>query len=154
MRVAYRVVAYLIAAAVVVQAAAIAFGVFGLTKWIDDGATLDKSSIDDASFTGESGFTIHAVNGQTVIPALAIIFLIFSFFARVRRGVLWAGLVLLLVVVQVLLGFLSFAVPGLGALHAINALAIFVLAVVAARVGPLPRRAGKAAHSGADQAHV
>lgn len=154
MRTAYRVVAYLIAAGVVVQAASIAFGLFGLSKWIEDGATVDKSNIEDASFNGSAGFTIHGITGMTIIPVLAIIFLIFSFFAHVRRSVLWAGLVLLLVIVQVLLGFLSFVVPGLGALHAINALAILVLAVVAARVGPVPRRSGQAAASGTNEARV
>ncbi|HEY3501372.1 MAG TPA: hypothetical protein VGN37_01150 [Actinocatenispora sp.] len=154
MRTAYRVVAYLIAAGVAVQAAAIAFGLFGLSKWIEDGATVDKSSIEDASFNGSAGFSIHFITGTMIIPVLAIVFLIFSFFAHVRRSVLWAGLVLLLVIVQVLLGFLSFVVPGLGALHAINALAILVLAIVAARVGPVPRRSGQATPSGTNEARV
>ncbi|WP_203960029.1 DUF6220 domain-containing protein [Actinocatenispora thailandica] len=149
---AYRVVAYLIAAAVVVQAAAIAFALFGLAKWVSDGATANESRLEHATFTGHSGFDIHAVNGQMIIPVLAILLLIFAFFAHVRRGVLWGGLILLLVVVQVLLGYVSFLVPGLGALHAINALAIFVLAVVAARADAVPRQSSTPAMpSGADR---
>jgi hypothetical protein len=41
MRTTYRVLAYLVALEVAVQAAAIAFAVFGLGLWIEDGGTLD-----------------------------------------------------------------------------------------------------------------
>lgn len=131
MRTAYRVFAYLIAVEVVVQAAVIAYGVFGLGKWIDDGHVVTKHNADSGSITGSAGFVIHAVNGELLVPLLAIVLLILSLFARVPGGVKWAGLILLLVVVQVALGLLSHAVPGLGALHGIDALAIFGVAAVA-----------------------
>ena len=43
MRATYRVLAYLLALEVVVQAAAIAWAVFGLTAWIEGGGVLDKA---------------------------------------------------------------------------------------------------------------
>jgi hypothetical protein len=135
MRSSYRVLAYIIAAEVVVQAAAIAFAVFGFFKWIDDGNTFDKAVMNDenASFTGLAGFIIHGINGQMVIPLLALVLLIISFFARVPGGVKWAGGILALVVVQVLLGVFGHAAPLLGPLHGINALILLGVAVTAGR---------------------
>lgn len=140
MRATYRVLAYLVALGVVVQAAAIAFAYFGLGKWIEDGGVLDKATMESegSGFTGVVGFMIHGINGEMVVPALALVLLIVSFFARVPRGVLWAGIVVLLVVLQVALGLLSFAVVGLGVLHGANALVLFAVAVIAARRASAP----------------
>ncbi|MBV9293904.1 MAG: hypothetical protein JO222_15790, partial [Frankiales bacterium] len=53
MRRAYHVLAYIIAAEVVIQAMAIATAVAGLNHWIDGGATVNKHVIDkNPSFTG------------------------------------------------------------------------------------------------------
>jgi len=133
MKSVYRVFAYLIALEVAVQAAAVAFALFGLGKWIQDGNTLDKAAMEDQdlSFTGVVGFMIHGLNGMMIIPAIALIFLIFSFFARVPGGSKWAAAVLLAVVVQVALGLFAHETPQLGALHGINALILFSLAVMA-----------------------
>jgi len=135
MRSSYRVLAYIIAAEVVVQAAAIAFAVFGFFKWIDDGNTFDKAVMNDenASFTGLVGFVIHGMNGTMVIPLLALVLLVISFFAKVPGGAKWAGGILALVVVQVLLGMFAHVAPLLGPLHGINALALFAVAVMAGR---------------------
>ena len=46
MRATYRVLAYLLALEVVVQAAAIAWAVFGLSTWIEDGGVLDKAGME------------------------------------------------------------------------------------------------------------
>ena len=134
MKATYRVLAYLVALGVAVQAATIAFAYFGLGKWIEDGGVLDKATMESegAGFTGVVGFMIHGITGEMVIPALALILLVVSFFAKVPGGVLWAGIVVLLTVLQVALGFLSFAVVGLGLLHGINALALFAVAAMAA----------------------
>jgi len=133
MKSVYRVFAYLIALEVAVQAAAVAFALFGLGKWIQDGNTLDKAAMEDQdlSFTGVVGFMIHGLNGMMIIPAIALIFLIFSFFAKVPGGSKWAAAVLLAVVVQVALGLFAHETPQLGALHGINALILFSLAVMA-----------------------
>ena len=45
-----------------------------------------------------------SLSGMMIIPALALIFLIVSFFAKVPGGIAWAAYVLLAVVVQVALG--------------------------------------------------
>lgn len=144
MKSVYRVLAYLIALEVAVQASAVAFAFFGLGKWIDEGNTLDKAAIDnqDLSFTGSVGFMIHGLNGMMIIPLIALIFLIFSFFAKVPGGAKWAAFVLLAVVVQVSLGIFARETPQLGALHGINALILFSLAVMAGmRVSRVTRAA-------------
>lgn len=135
MRSTYRVLSYIIAAEVVVQASAIAFAIFGLGKWIDDGGTLDKATMNDESvtFTGLVGFMIHGINGQMVIPLLALILLIVSFFAKVRGGAKWAAMILALVFIQVTLGVLGHETPQLGPLHGMNALLLFSVAVIAGR---------------------
>ena len=109
MRSTYRILAYIIAAEVVVQASAIAFGLAGLAKYIDDGATVDKALFEDesVSFTGFVGFIIHGINGTMVIPVLALLFLIFSFFAKVPGGSKWAGTIVALVAIQIALGIFS-----------------------------------------------
>jgi len=135
MRSSYRVLAGLVALGVVVQAMAMVYAVAGLGKWVEDGGVLDKAAIEseDLSFTGSAGFMIHGMTGMMVIPAIALLLLIISFFARIPGGTRWAGLVLLLVVVQVALGLFGHEVPAIGALHGLNALALFSVALYAAR---------------------
>ena len=134
MRTAYRVLAFVIAAEVAIQAAAIAYALFGLGLWVDGGGVLDKATMesDTTTFTGDGGFPLHGINGEIVIPVLVIVLLVVSFFAKVPRGVMWAAVTLGLVVLQVLLGLFGHVVPFLGALHGINALLIFGVAVMAA----------------------
>jgi hypothetical protein len=151
MRATYRVLAYLMAVEVVIQAAAIAFAVFGLSKWIDDGGVLDKATQESQSesFTGVVGFAVHGINGQIVVPLIALLLLIVSFFAKVPRGVMLAGVVFLLVVIQVLLGIFGSSVPFLGLLHGLNAMLLFGVAVSAAiaagRGVPTPASPARAA---------
>ena len=135
MRNVYRVLAGLVALGVVVQAAAIVYAVAGLGKWIDDGHTANADIFEDdsLSFTGLGGFMLHGMNGMMVIPVLALLLLIVSFFAKVPGGVMWAGLILLDVIGQVMLGLFGHEVPAIGALHGINALILFGL--------PAPSRA-------------
>ena len=134
MKSTYRVLAYLVALGVVVQAAAIAYAFFGLGKWIEDGGVLDKATMESegATFTGVVGFMIHGIAGEMVIPAIALVLLVVSFFAKVPGGVMWAGIVVALTALQVALGLLSSAVVGLGLLHGVNALALFAVAAMAA----------------------
>jgi hypothetical protein len=132
MRSAYRVLAILLAALVVVQAAAIAFAVAGLEHWVDEGNTLDKASAEDADFQGVVGFMIHGMNGMMLIPLVALLLLIVSFFAKIPGGVQRAAIVLVLVIVQVTLGLFGHDIPVLGGLHGLNALLVFSSAVMAA----------------------
>lgn len=135
MKSVYRALAYLVALEVVIQAAAIAFALAGLGKWISEGGVLDAAAMESEStdFTGVVGFMIHGINGQMIVPLIALLLLISSFFAKIPGGVLWAGLVLLTVVVQVLLGIFGHGTPVLGMVHGAVAFVLFTFAVIAAR---------------------
>ena len=85
----YRALAYLIAAGVVVQAAAIAYAVFRMFEWVAAGGTIDKALIesDSPQIGGIAGFNLHQLVGVTILPLLALLFLISSFFARIPGGI-------------------------------------------------------------------
>jgi len=135
MKSVYRVLAYLVAAEVVVQAMAMVYAIAGLGKWVDSGGVFDKSVMESGQsvFPEAIGLLIHGINGMMIIPLIALLLLISSFFAKIPGGVKWAGLVLLLVVVQVNLGLFGHAVPAVGALHGLNALLLFSAALYTAR---------------------
>jgi hypothetical protein len=136
MRTAYRALASLIALEIAIQAAAITYYIFGRGKWINDGGVVDKATIEShaGNFAGANGFTVHSFNGEKVIPLLAVLLLLVSFFAQVARGVLWAGLVLVLVAIQVFLGLFGHSIPELGLLHGFNALVLLTVAIIATRL--------------------
>ncbi len=131
MRSVYKVLAFVIAAEVALQAMAMVFAIAGMYRWVNDGGVLDKAAMENGEppFAEGIGFLIHAMNGMMVIPALALILLIVSFFAKVPGGVKWAGAVFLLVALQVTLGILGHSIPALGGLHGLNALLLFSAAV-------------------------
>jgi len=134
MRRTYHVLAYLIAALVVVQAMMMATAVAGLDHWIDDGATVNKHVLDkDPTFNGSFGFPVHAINGEMLIPLIALALLVISFFAKVAGGTRWALYILGLIILQVVLGVSQGEVPPLGLLHGLNAFVLFVVAFLAAR---------------------
>lgn len=139
MRKVYRILADVIAVAVVVQAMAMVWAIAGLFHWIDSGGgSLDSAVLDDwednpPDFQGSIGFAIHGILGGMVLPVLALAFLILAFFAKVPGGVKWAAIVLASVVLQVVLGYVGFDAPVVGLLHGLNAFALFSLAIVAAR---------------------
>ena len=68
----YRVLAYVIAAGVVLQAAAIAYAVFGMFEWVSAGGTIDKGLIesDSPQIGGIAGFNLHQLVGETILPLL------------------------------------------------------------------------------------
>ena len=133
MRTAYRVLAHLIAFLVVVQAAAIAWALSGLTNWVSDGGTLDSAAMESGEtlFAEVAGFMVHGINGMMLIPLVAVVLLVVSFFAKLPRGVAWAAAVLALVVVQVLLGMFLHGASFAGLLHGANAMLLFVVALQA-----------------------
>ena len=139
MRTTYRVLAYLIALEVVVQASVMVWGIAGMGIWVDDGGVVDKQTFEDAFDNGTkpfdefTGLMIHGQNGMMVIPLLALALVIVSFFARIPRGVAFAFGVLGLVVLQVMLGLFGHEVSSLGALHGVNAFVLFGTAVMAGR---------------------
>jgi heme A synthase len=116
----YRVVAGLVVLGVLVQAAAIAFG------WFDAISELEKGLVIDGNYEGNAGHMLHGMIGMYVMPVLGLILLIVSFFAakEVPGARKWAGIVFGLIVLQVVLAFVAFGAPIVGALHGLNALAI------------------------------
>ncbi|MPZ96285.1 MAG: hypothetical protein GEU96_15575 [Propionibacteriales bacterium] len=126
MRSTYRILAYLVAVGVLLQAAAIAFAWFDVIHEVDGGFVLDQD------FEGNAGHVMHGMVGTMGIPVVALLLMFVSFFAKIPGGVTWAGLVLLAVVAQVVLAFLAFSAPIVGALHGINALVILRQSLIAA----------------------
>jgi hypothetical protein len=139
MRTAYKVLAYLVAAEVAVQAMVMVWAIAGLGKWVEGGGVFDKAVIEEAIGSGGvpfpevAGLLVHGINGAFVIPGLALLLLIVSFFTKVRGAIKWAVIVFVLVVVQGQLGFLGHEFPLSGALHGLNALALFGVALYAGR---------------------
>ncbi len=123
MKTAYRSLALLIAIGVVVQAAAIAFGLFGLWGDVDDGQVVT----DD--YDGNGGFAIHSI-GAMVISLAALLLLLTAFMVKFDGALKWAGIVVGLVVLQWVLAIVGFDVAFIGALHAVNA---FLLAGAASQ---------------------
>ena len=72
-----------------------------------------------------------ATGGIFIVPLIALLFLISSFFAKVPGGIKWSLIVFGLTVLQVALGLFSHEVAGLGWLHGLNALLVFGTAVTA-----------------------
>jgi len=89
MRTAYRVIAYLLALSVAVQASLIAFGAFALENNIDNGPVSDGDT---------TGVTLHHSFAYVVV-LFAVALLAVSFGAKVQHGVRWAAIPLGLVVV-------------------------------------------------------
>lgn len=139
MRTVYKVLAWLIALEVMVQASAMVYAIAGLGIWVDqDNGVLDKAAFEsqETLFPEMIGFIIHGINGMMVIPSLALLLLIVSFFAKVPSGIKWAAAILFLVVLQVTLGIFGHELALSGALHGINALVLFSTAALASkRVG-------------------
>jgi len=141
MRKTYQILAGAIAGLVALQAAAIAYAIGGVFAWVDEGNTLDKSVVEGweanpPTFEGSLGSFFHFfVFGTVLIPLLGLILLIISFFAKVPRGPMLAGIVVVTIVVQYLLGTFasSTGTPLLSLLHGLNAFFIFGAAVAAAR---------------------
>jgi hypothetical protein len=150
MRKVYRVLAFTIAGLVVVQAAAITFAVFGLFAYIEGGGTIDAANSgpeSDISFPGVVGFMIHGMFGTMVIPLIAILLLVSSFFAKTAGAVKWAVIIFVTTAVQVGLGLFAHGIPHLGILHGIVALVLFGAATMAG----MRARQGAAATVAADQ---
>ena len=147
MRTAYKVLAYIVAAEVAIQAMAMVWAIAGLVKWIDAGGVFDKSIMETGAtpFTEVFGIIVHAINGTFVIPAIALVLLIVSFFTKVRGAIKWAVIVLVLVIAQGQIGYLGHEFPLAGALHGLNALALFGAALYTGRRMRTAARSGDTA---------
>ena len=139
MRTAYKVLAYIVAAEVAVQAMVMVWAIAGLGVWVDGGGVFDKAVIEGSIETGATpfpevfGILVHGINGTFVVPGIALLLLIASFFTKVRGAIKWAVIVFVLVVAQGQIGFLGHEFPLVGALHGLNALALFGVALYAGR---------------------
>jgi hypothetical protein len=125
MRATYRVLAMLVAIGVVLQAAFIAWGTFGIFNGSDNGKSFEKDSPG-------AGFAAHAVVGYLIV-LIALALLIVSFFAGIPGGVKWAAITFGVGVLQVALAAFSFPVPIIGLLHGLNAFALAGVASIAMR---------------------
>jgi hypothetical protein len=140
MRTTYRVLAMLIALGVVVQAAVIAIAWFLVLHSLDDGTVFDKNSGDNWAQM------LHGTLGMMVIPIIALLLLIVSFFAHIPGGVKWAAITFGVTVLQIVFAFLGLAAPVVGALHGINAFVLAGVASVAMRKARLAATAPPAEH--------
>ncbi len=134
MKVAYRVLAGLVQVIVVLQAAFIAYGLFGLGHWVDQGNDLTKGAMesDTSKITGGTGLEAHGL-GAIAIVLVALALLVVAFFAKIDGGVRWAALIVGDVVLQWVLAFAGFGVPIIGALHGLNAFVLFMLGFMASQ---------------------
>jgi hypothetical protein len=144
MRKAYQIFAFLIAAEVVVQAAVMVYAVAAAFQWVEDGkGELTKQLLDEdhPDFPGIGGFMLHGMNGMMLIPLITIVFVILSFFSKIPGAPKRAGIIFVLVAVQIVLGLAGHSAPILAALHPINGFALFALAamtgVAAGRTAPV-----------------
>lgn len=129
----YRILAYAICALVALQAAMHAWSSAGLAKYIAGGGTLDMTSDAPPPVPEFTGIIVHAMNGMYVIPIVALALLVVAFLSRARGAVGYAAIILVLVVVQVALGFLRHEMTSMALLHGLNALLLFGCAFAAAR---------------------
>ncbi len=120
MNAAFRIWASLVSLAVIVQVGLAGYGAFHAADVSDDKGSISKKGV-------EHGFNAHVALGYVILLA-ALVLLILAFLARRQTPggarPKWAGILLVLLVVQVLLAWLGGAVAGLGVLHAMNALAV------------------------------
>ncbi len=124
---AYRTIAHLISACVVLQAMWIALGNFTMFHTMDDGQSITEDNARNF------GVNLHGVFGLGIIPLLAIALFIMSFFVKSPNGTRFSGYLLLDVILQIALVFLAYPIPVFGALHALNAFAVIGFAENAAR---------------------
>ena len=145
MKSTYRVLAGLTCLLVLVQAAGIAFGTFGILNFVDGGDDYSKSIADERSAdAGGIGQNIHSF-GAAALALIAIILLIISFFAKIEGGVKWAGFVFLAVLLQWIFAIIAFSAPVVGILHGINAFVIFGVAMTAMQTAKASIDAGATA---------
>ena len=68
----------------VLSCLSMALAIAGLGKWVDDGGVFDSAVMqsDELAFPEVVGIIVHGINGSIVVPVIALVFLIVSFFAR------------------------------------------------------------------------
>lgn len=136
MRKTYQVLAYVLAAEVIVQAMAIAYALAAMGHWVDeDGGVVNKAlfDADNPDFPGVGGFALHGMNGTMFIPLVVLALVITSFFSKVPDAPKRAGILFGMVALQIVLGLSSHSVPWLAPLHVLNAFGIVTFAYLTGR---------------------
>ena len=91
MRTAYKVLAYLVAVEVAVQAMVMVLAIAGLGNWVDRGGVFDKSVVEGVIESGGmpfpevAGILVHGINGTFVVPGIALLLLIVSLATDAER---------------------------------------------------------------------
>jgi uncharacterized protein DUF6220 len=118
LRTIFRYWLWVLFAMVVLQIAFAGYGAFDTVSKTDNGGSVDEKSVEDS-------FGLHAGFGYLVLLA-GLLTLILALVARPgRQRVLHALVIFVLLIVQVLLAWFGFEVPGVfGALHPLNAFLI------------------------------
>jgi hypothetical protein len=126
LRTIYRYWTALLFLAVIVQIGAAAYGGFYSVQKLEDQSGSDESkSITEKVF--DHGWGFHTAFGYIIFLA-ALILLVLALAARLgKRRVLFALVVPVAVVVQIVLAWVSGSVAAIGFLHGINALVVFGL---------------------------
>lgn len=124
LRTIFRYWLWVLLAMVVVQIGFAGYGAFDAASKTDNGGSLDEDSYNDS-------FGLHTGFGYLVVLA-GLITLLLALAARPGRArVLHALVIFVLLIVQVLLAWFAYGVPGVfGALHPLNA--FLILGAVAA----------------------
>jgi hypothetical protein len=129
----FRVLSFIIAGLVVVQATSMVWAVAGLGIWVEEGNdfTSELFESDETPFTEVAGFMIHGMNGMMLIPLIALITMIIGLIAKFPGSTKYGVGLFLLVVLQVALGLFGHENAIFGALHGLNAMILFGAAIMA-----------------------
>ena len=120
MQTVYRYWVTIIFLAVIVQVAFAGFGAFSVAGDVDDGGSVNDDRFEDV-------FGLHAGFGY-LIGFATIILLVLALVGRLgKRRILQSAALVGLLVLQIVLAEIGFDVAAIGALHPVNALAIFSL---------------------------
>jgi hypothetical protein len=147
MKLAYRIIAYVISLGVALQAASIALAFSGLSAWISGGNTVTRAVLtaETGGFPGQGGLGFHEVLGMMIMPVLGLALLVLGFFVKLKGAVLWGGVVLGSIVLQIAFAELIRVAWVFGALHGLFAFAVLAFATVAATRVARADRADRAA---------
>jgi hypothetical protein len=125
MRDAFKYLTSVLFAAVVVQVALAGYGAFNATSKAEDNGSVTKSAV-------ENGFDAHAILGTVVLVIMLLLVVVAALGRLGSRWLQWSGGLFLLGILQLLFAAIGDAVPALGFLHAVNALAIYAVSALAA----------------------
>lgn len=134
---AFRVLAFLVAALVVFQAAVMVWGIAGLGIWVDDGNELTAEVFEDAFEGGDApfpefaGLMLHGMMGFMVIPIVSLITMVVGIIAKHPGATKFGVAIFVLTILQTFLGIYGHTLAISGMAHGVNALILFGVAVMA-----------------------